>query len=160
MCARDLAARMRLERARMGTPGCARASNTLSPGTPSHPHASAAPRAAPKVLGRAGSTLVPACFHSSAPAAVLAALHPASLSTHPPSPHRRTTSSRPATPPQKKRVQGVPAESYLQRWFNNLPRKDMNSWLSGVCSGCECPGSSRNALVPCAGPCQRSFHLS
>ncbi|KIY91288.1 hypothetical protein MNEG_16676, partial [Monoraphidium neglectum] len=55
----------------------------------------------------------------------------------------------------KKRVKGVPAETYRHRWLKRLPRKNMNSWLSGLCSACESPAGE---LTPCAGPCMRSFH--
>ncbi|KIY94347.1 hypothetical protein MNEG_13615 [Monoraphidium neglectum] len=62
--------------------------------------------------------------------------------------------------PPKKRVNGVTEETYRDRWRKKQPRKNMTSWLSGVCSGCERIGPSWKALVPCAGPCLRSFHLS
>ena len=69
---------------------------------------------------------------------------------------------RPATSkkvkPPKKRVKGVPAETYRDRWLKRLPRKQMESWLSGVCSACERPGY--RDLLACAGPCMRSFHAA
>jgi hypothetical protein len=81
-----------------------------------------------------------------------------------PSPPRPTLPPPPtpaaARHPQKKRVKGVPAETYRDRWLKKLPRKNMTSWLSLICSGCERVGNSREALVPCSGPCLRSFHLS
>lgn len=71
--------------------------------------------------------------------------------------------SRPHTPTldthaQKKRIKGVPAETYRDRWLKRLPRKNMSSWLSGLCSACEMD-SSMGKLVACVGPCMRSFHL-
>jgi hypothetical protein len=71
-------------------------------------------------------------------------------------PNRRPRPNR--RPPQKKRVKGMPAETYRDRWLKRLPRKSMASWLSGICSACE-RTTSAGPLIACAGPCMRSFHL-
>ena len=62
-------------------------------------------------------------------------------------------------PAQKKRAKGVRPETYRDRWLKRLPRKSASSWLAGVCSACERTAARDGcALVPCAGPCLRSFH--
>jgi hypothetical protein len=67
----------------------------------------------------------------------------------------------PARRLQKKRVKGARTETYRDRWLKRLPRKSGASWLSGVCSVCEHGGAAGGyAIVPCAGPCLRSFHPS
>jgi hypothetical protein len=73
-------------------------------------------------------------------------------------PPSRPPTAAAARYPQKKRVKGVTEESYRVRWLKKLPRKDMTSWLSDICSSCERAGNE--ALVLCAGPCLRSFHMS
>ncbi|KIZ05026.1 hypothetical protein MNEG_2926 [Monoraphidium neglectum] len=55
--------------------------------------------------------------------------------------------------PPKKRVKGVTEESYRVRWLKKLPRKDMTSWLSDICSSCERAGNE--ALVLCVGGAAR-----